>query len=84
MHNFLDFEKPIAELEGKIEELRHLSDSGELNIAEEVARLQGKVDRLLRQTYGKLSCPSQKLNLGADHVDLVPSRARGRADSMAG
>ncbi len=53
MHNFLDFEKPIAELEGKIEELRHLSDSGELNIAEEVARLQGKVDRLLRQTYGK-------------------------------
>ncbi len=55
MHNFLDFEKPIAELEGKIEELRHLSDSGELNIAEEVARLQGKVDRLLRQTYGKLT-----------------------------
>ncbi len=29
-------------------------------------------------------CPSQKLNLGADHADLVPSRARGRADSMAG
>jgi acetyl-CoA carboxylase carboxyl transferase subunit alpha len=55
MHNFLDFEKPIAELEGKIEELRHLSDSGELNIAEEVGRLQGKVDRLLRQTYGKLT-----------------------------
>jgi acetyl-CoA carboxylase carboxyl transferase subunit alpha len=55
MHNFLEFEKPIAELEGKIEELRHLSDSGELNIAEEVARLQGKVDRLLRQTYGKLT-----------------------------
>ena len=55
MHNFLDFEKPIAELEGKIEELRHLSDSGELNIAEEVARLQGKVDRLLRNTYGKLT-----------------------------
>ena len=55
MHNFLDFEKPIAELEGKIEELRHLSDDGEINIAEEVARLQAKVDRLLRQTYAKLS-----------------------------
>ena len=55
MHNFLDFEKPIAELEGKIEELRHLSDNGELNIAEEVTRLQGKVERLLRQTYTKLS-----------------------------
>jgi len=54
MH-FLDFEKPIAELEGKIEELRHLSDSGELNIADEVTRLQTKVDRLLRQTYSKLS-----------------------------
>ena len=55
MHNFLDFEKPIAELEGKIEELRHLSDDGEINIADEVEKLQGKVDRLLRQTYGKLS-----------------------------
>jgi hypothetical protein len=30
------------------------------------------------------ACPSQKLNLGADHADLVPSRGRGRADSMAG
>jgi hypothetical protein len=29
-------------------------------------------------------CPSQKLYLGADHADLVPSRVRGRADSMAG
>ena len=55
MHNFLDFEKPIAELEGKIEELRHLSDNGEMNIAEEVGRLQGKADRLLRQSYSKLT-----------------------------
>jgi len=55
MHNFLDFEKPIAELEGKIEELRHLSDDGEINIADEVEKLQSKVERLLRQTYGKLS-----------------------------
>jgi len=55
MHNFLDFEKPIAELEGKIEDLRHLSDDGGINIADEVEKLQGKVDRLLRQTYGKLS-----------------------------
>ena len=55
MHNFLDFEKPIAELEGKIEELRHLSDDGGINIAEEVARLQAKADRLLRQSYAKLT-----------------------------
>ena len=55
MHFFLDFEKPIVELEGKIEELRHLSDGGEVNIAEEISRLQGKVERLLNQTYGKLT-----------------------------
>jgi len=55
MPTFLDFEKPIAELEGKIEELRHLSDAGGMNIADEVAKLQTKADRLLRSTYGKLS-----------------------------
>jgi acetyl-CoA carboxylase carboxyl transferase subunit alpha len=60
MPTFLDFEKPIAELEGKIEELRHAADSnGEVNIAEEIARLQGKVDRLLKETYAKLT-PWQK------------------------
>jgi len=52
---FLEFEKPIAELEGKIEELRHVADGGDVNVAEEVSRLQIKADRLLRQTYGKLS-----------------------------
>ena len=55
MPTYLDFEKPIAELEGKIEELRHLTDGGDINIADEVAKLQQKADRLLRQTYGKLS-----------------------------
>ncbi len=67
MHNFLDFEKPIAELEGKIEELRHLSDEGEINIAEEVGKLQGKADRLLRQSYAKLT-PWQKTQV-ARHPD---------------
>jgi acetyl-CoA carboxylase carboxyl transferase subunit alpha len=66
MH-FLDFEKPIAELEGKIAELRHLSDSDGLNIAEEVSRLQTRVDRDLRQTYAKLS-PWQKAQV-ARHPD---------------
>ncbi|HYB09893.1 MAG TPA: acetyl-CoA carboxylase carboxyltransferase subunit alpha [Alphaproteobacteria bacterium] len=55
MNHYLDFEKPIAELEGKIEELRHLSNSTDINIAEEVQRLQLKLDRLLRLTYGKLT-----------------------------
>jgi acetyl-CoA carboxylase carboxyl transferase subunit alpha len=55
----LEFEKPIAELEGKIEELRHLADGGDVNIADEVGRLQAKVDKLLRSTYAKLT-PWQK------------------------
>ena len=62
MPTFLDFEKPIAELEGKIEELRHLSDDGDLNIADEVAHLQTKVERLLTQTYAKLT-PWQKVQV---------------------
>jgi acetyl-CoA carboxylase carboxyl transferase subunit alpha len=67
MRHFLEFEKPLAELEGKIEELRHLADGGDLNIADEVSRLETKVDRLLRQTYAKLS-PWQKVQL-ARHPD---------------
>jgi acetyl-CoA carboxylase carboxyl transferase subunit alpha len=67
MRHFLDFEKPLAELEGKIEELRHLVTDGDVNIADEVARLQAKVDRLLRQTYAKLT-PWQKVQL-ARHPD---------------
>lgn len=63
----LDFEKPVAELEAKIEELRHLSDNGEVNIADEVARLQGKVERQLRGIYGKLT-PAQKVQV-ARHPD---------------
>lgn len=67
MRSYLDFEQPIAELEGKIAELRHLSDDGEVNIAEEVGRLQGKAERLLRTTYGKLT-PWQKVQV-ARHPD---------------
>jgi len=59
MSSYLDFEKPIAEIEGKIHELRHLSDGSGVNILEEVSRLQGRVDRILRQTYSRLS-PWQK------------------------
>ncbi|MEO3433286.1 acetyl-CoA carboxylase carboxyltransferase subunit alpha [Inquilinus sp. CAU 1745] len=78
MQTFLDFEKPIAELEGKIEELRHLSDDGDINIAEEVGRLQTKVDRLLRSTYEKLT-PAQKVQVArhpnrphfSDYVDAL-------------
>jgi len=55
MQHYLDFERPIAELESKIKELRRLSDGDGVNIAEEVQRLQAKLDRLLQQTYGRLT-----------------------------
>ncbi|MBV9017755.1 MAG: acetyl-CoA carboxylase carboxyl transferase subunit alpha, partial [Alphaproteobacteria bacterium] len=62
MRHFLDFERPIAELEGKIEELRHLSTDSGLNIAEEVGRLELQANRLLRQTYARLT-PWQKVQV---------------------
>jgi acetyl-CoA carboxylase carboxyl transferase subunit alpha len=65
--NFLEFEKPIAELEGKIAELRHMSDADGVNIAEEVSRLEGKVDKDLKATYAKLT-PWQKTQV-ARHPD---------------
>ena len=55
MAHYLEFEKPIAELEGKIEELKRLTGDGTLNIADEVAKLQAKVDRQIRTVYAKLS-----------------------------
>src|SRR4051794_35765884 len=62
MRHFLEFERPIAELEGKLEELRHLSAESGLNIAEEVARLQSQADRFLRQAYARLT-PWQKVEV---------------------
>ncbi|WP_373065300.1 acetyl-CoA carboxylase carboxyltransferase subunit alpha [Zavarzinia sp.] len=52
---FLDFEKPIAELEAKIKELQAMPATPGISIAEDVARLEVKADLLLRQTYGKLT-----------------------------
>jgi acetyl-CoA carboxylase carboxyl transferase subunit alpha len=59
MREFLDFEKPLAELEGKIEELRKMSETDGINIADEVARLLEKADKQLRLTYARLT-PWQK------------------------
>lgn len=67
MRHFLDFEKPIAELEGKIEELRRMSEPGGINIADEVGKLTEKADRQLRTTYAKLT-PWQKTQV-ARHPD---------------
>ncbi|HEY1605550.1 MAG TPA: acetyl-CoA carboxylase carboxyltransferase subunit alpha [Allosphingosinicella sp.] len=55
MAAFLDFEKSIAELESRIEELRETAEGSELNIDAEIERLQAKSDRMLRDTYGRLT-----------------------------
>ena len=67
MRHFLEFEKPIAELEGKIEELRRMSEPDGINIADEVARLTAVADKQLRSTYAKLT-PWQKTQV-ARHPD---------------
>lgn len=53
--NFLDFEQPIAELEAKIEELRYLGNDTEINISEEIGRLQEKSRSLTETIFAKLS-----------------------------
>lgn len=58
----LEFEKPVLELESKITELRNVSSTGEVNISDEITRMQNKADRLLQQTYGKLTA-AQKVQV---------------------
>lgn len=53
--NYLDFEQPIADLEVKINELRHVSNDNELNISDEIQRLQDKSTKLTEKIYGNLS-----------------------------
>lgn len=62
MNHFLDFEKPIAALEGKIKELRHLGGDSGMNIAEEIGKLQSRIDKELAQTYKKLG-PWEKVQV---------------------
>ena len=60
MRAYLDFEKPVAELEAKVEELRALTDSGDaVEIRDDVARLQAKAAEALSELYATLT-PWQK------------------------
>jgi acetyl-CoA carboxylase carboxyl transferase subunit alpha len=59
MPSFLDFEKPIAELQARIDELRDTAVGGDVDITADLGRLQAKSDKLLRDTFAKLS-PWQK------------------------
>ena len=70
---YLDFEKPIADLEGKIAELRHLPNSGDVDIAEEVMRLQEKAHKQIRATYAKLT-PWQRVQV-ARHAERPHAQA---------
>jgi acetyl-CoA carboxylase carboxyl transferase subunit alpha len=99
VRHFLDFEKPIAELEGKIEELRRMSEPDGINIADEVARLTEKADRQLRATYAKLT-PWQKTQVArhperphaddylaaliTDYTPLAGDRAFGEDAAVVG
>lgn len=53
--NFLEFEQPIAELDAKIEELRYVGDDSEININEEIIRLQKRSDELTASIFSSLS-----------------------------
>lgn len=53
--NFLEFERPIAELEAKIEELRHVGSDAEINISEEISRLQQKSIEMTVKIFNNLS-----------------------------
>ena len=59
MPSFLDFEKPIAELQGRIDELRDTAAEGSVDLAADIARLQAKSDKLLKDTFARLT-PWQK------------------------
>ena len=59
---FLDFETTVTELEGRIADLRQLVSNGQTNIADEVSRLQTKVNRMLQQIYTHLT-PAQKVQV---------------------
>jgi acetyl-CoA carboxylase carboxyl transferase subunit alpha len=67
MLTYLDFEKPIAELETRVAELRETASSGSIDIDAEIGRLESKASKLLRDTYARLT-PWQKAQV-ARHPD---------------
>ena len=62
MRAYLDFEKPVAELEAKIEELRAVDMSGNADLGDEIGRLEAKASEALREVYAQLS-PWQKMQV---------------------
>src|ERR1041384_6836920 len=99
MATFLDFEKPVAELEARIAELRDTASAEEPNIEAEIGRLEERADKLLRDTYARLT-PWQKTQvarhperphfkdyvagLAEDFVPLAGDRAFGDDPAIIG
>jgi len=67
MLTYLDFEKPIAELEARVTELRETASNGAIDIDSEIGKLEAKANKLLRDTYARLS-PWQKAQV-ARHAE---------------
>lgn len=100
MYNYLDFEKPVADLEGKILELRKLADSGEaVDVGEEIARLEKRSREALRDLYRQLTpwqkaqvarhpdrphCVDYVAGLFTDFTPLAGDRAFGEDDAIIG
>ncbi len=99
MRSYLDFEKPLAELEAKIEELRAVQADGEVQVEDEISRLESKAAQTLRELYGDLT-PWQKTQVArhpqrphclefistliTDFVPLAGDRKFGDDDAIIG
>lgn len=64
---YLDFEKPVAALEARIMELQEAADESEVDVTTEIIKLRDKVEKQLKDTYGKLT-PWQKTQV-ARHAE---------------
>jgi acetyl-CoA carboxylase carboxyl transferase subunit alpha len=100
MRSYLDFEKPVAELEAKIEELRALQSGGDaIAIGEEINRIEGKAALALKELYGGLSpwqktqvarhpqrphCLDYVADLITDFVPLAGDRKHGEDAAIVG
>jgi acetyl-CoA carboxylase carboxyl transferase subunit alpha len=98
MRSYLDFEKPVAELEAKIEELRALQSDGDA-INEEIGRIEVKAAEALKELYGELT-PWQKTQVArhpqrphcidyvnaliTDFVPLAGDRKHGEDEAIVG
>jgi len=100
MRSYLDFERPVAELEAKVEELRALQTGGDaITIGEEIIRIEAKAAQALKELYGELT-PWQKTQVArhpqrphcldyvaaliADFVPLAGDRKHGEDTAIVG